>query len=134
MYKKITILFALAIAILPAAAQNQFNNCSAAFLDQKMVVDEYSPSGKCVLPASATGELTVCTAELSPEKSVPVDRIDFKIAIRDKNTGTLMMYSGDTYQKIEVKQVLARCKPGDHIVLITMKDEFALPHNEILVQ
>ena len=134
MYKKIAFLIALAGAVLPAAAQSQFNSCSAAFLDKKMVVDEYTTTGKCVLPASATGELTVCTAELSPENSVPKERIGFKIAIRDKNTGTLTMFSGDTYRKIEVQKVLAQCKPGDHIVLITTERDFALPHNEILVQ
>ena len=30
-------------------AQSRFSNCSAAFLNQKMIVDDYSPHGKCVL-------------------------------------------------------------------------------------
>lgn len=115
-------------------AQTSFNNCAAAFLNKKMVVDEYTTTGKCVLPATATGELTVCTADLSPELSIPKDKIEFKIAIRDKNTGTLTMYSGDTYRKVDIRKVLAQCKSGDHIVLLTMDREFALPHNEILVQ
>lgn len=129
-------LFSL-LFTLPALSligQNHFNNCSAAFLDRKMVVDQYAPEGKCVLPLDAAGELTVCTANLSPERSVPKDKIAFKIAIRDKNTGTLVMYSGDTYRKIDIQKVLAQCSPGDRIVLLTMDREYALPHNEILVQ
>ena len=43
-------------------AQNRFSNCSAAFLNQKMIVDDYSPQGKCVLNTSAIGQLTVNTA------------------------------------------------------------------------
>jgi hypothetical protein len=124
----------LTLPALSVFGQNHFNNCTAAFLGQKIVVDQYSPEGKCVLPQTATGELTVCTADLSPERSIAKDKIAFKIAIRDKNTGTLVMYSSDTYRKIDIQKVLAQCSPGDRIVLLTMDREYALPHNEILVQ
>ncbi len=124
----------LALPALSVFGQNHFNNCTAAFLGQKIVVDQYTTEGKCMLPQTATGELTVCTADLSPERSIAKDKIAFKIAIRDKNTGTLVMYSGDTYRKIDIQKVLAQCSPGDRIVLLTMSREYALPHNEILVQ
>lgn len=126
-----TLLFAATGLI--AQVREQFTNCAAAFLDQKMVVDQYSPEGKCALPRNAAGELTVCTADLSPERSVAKDKIAFRIAIRDKNTGTLTMYSGNTHRKIDLQKVMSQCKPGDRIVLITMDREYALPHNEILV-
>ena len=99
-----------------------------------MVVNEYSPKGTCQLPATAMGDLSVQTVDLSPTQSKPVDKIDFKVAIRDKATGTLLMYSGDTFRQVPVQQVLAKCKKGDHIVLLTMDNKYALPHNEILVQ
>lgn len=127
------VIFFLSFLAIPVCAQEQFNNCTAAFLDQKMVVDEYTTSGKCALPHNAAGELTVCTADLSPERSVAKDKIAFKIAIRDKNTGTLTMFSGETYRKIDIKKVMTQCVPGDRIVLLTMDREYALPHNEILV-
>lgn len=114
-------------------SQEAFSNCAAAFLNNELVVDEYSPKGKCTLSDTATGELTVCTANLSPEKSVPVDKIKFKIALRDKSTGTLTMFSNETYKQVDIRKVLARCKKGDHIVLITTDTEYALPHNEIQV-
>ncbi|MCC6463302.1 MAG: hypothetical protein IT260_22725 [Saprospiraceae bacterium] len=115
-------------------AQTRFTNCSAAFLDNKMVVDDYSPTGKCSLPDTATGELTVCTADLSPQGSHPVDQIKFKVAIRDQQTGTLTMFSNETFKRVDIRNILSRCRKGDHIVLITMVDEYALPHNEILVK
>lgn len=114
-------------------SQEAFTNCSAAFLNNKLVVDEYSPSGKCTLPDTATGELTVCTANLSPENSIPVEKIKFKIALRDKSTGTLTMFSNETYKQVDIRKVLTRCKKGDHIVLITTDTEYSLPHNEIQV-
>lgn len=119
---------------LSSFSQQPFSNCTAAFLDNKMIVNEYSPEGKCTLPAAATGILTVCTAELSPDQSIAKDKIRFKIAIRDKNTGTLTMYAAKNYKKVDISKVLARCHKGDHIVLITLNDEYALPHNEILIQ
>jgi hypothetical protein len=124
--------FCCAIAVF-GCAQEPFTNCTAAFLNNKIVVDQYTPDGKCTLPDSATGELTVCTADLSPENSFPVKKIKFKIALRDKNTGTLTMFSNETYKQVDIRKVLARCKKGDHIVLITMDDAYSLPHNEILV-
>lgn len=115
-------------------AQQSFNSCSAAFVGDKMVVDAYTPKGKCRLSPAATGTLTVQTVDLSPTKSKAVDKIDFKVAIRDKATGTLHQYSNETYRQVPVQQVLARCKKGDQIVLLTVDDRYALPHNEILVQ
>ena len=136
MYQKYSSVFVLVFCLFSAAAYSQelFSNCSAAFLDKKMIVDHYTDAGKCVVSATASGELTVCTAELGPDKSIPKDINAFKIAIRDKNTGTLVMYSGDTFRKIEIQKVLAQCRPGDRIVLLTLDREYALPHNEILVQ
>ena len=119
---------------MTALAQKSFTNCSAAFLNKKIVVDEYTPTGKCKLSASATGELTVCTAELSPENSIPVKEISFMAAIRDGNTKTMAMYSDMVYRRVPVEKILAKCRKGDSIVLLTTDDEFALPHNEILVE
>jgi hypothetical protein len=130
---KITALL-LFVTTLAATAQDRFTSCSAAFLDKKIIVDEYSPTGKCRLPANATGELTVCFAELSAENSIPKGEISFMAAIRDGNTKTLMMYSDKVYRRMAVEKILAKCRKGDSIVLLIMEDGFAVPHNEILVE
>jgi len=122
------------VVFVTGFSQEPFSSCAAAFLNNKLVVDEYTPKGKCTLPDTAAGELTVCTANLSPDKTVPVDKIRFKIALRDKSTGTLTMFSNETYKQVDIQKVLARCKKGDHIVLLTTDTEYALPHNEILVR
>jgi hypothetical protein len=113
--------------------QNSFGNCSAAFLNSKMLVNEYSPSGKCTVSITEKGDLTVNTVELSSAGNKAIDPIMFQVAIRDKNTGTLMMVSKEGVQKIEIQTVLEKCKKGDSIILLTNSDEYALPHNEILV-
>ena len=113
---------------------NVYRNCSAAFLDSKMIVDKYSPTGKCVLSSTATGELTVNTVDLSPTESKMVDPIGFRVAIRDKETKTLFSYSGEEFKKLDIQKILARCRKGDSIVLLTVNDDYALPHNEILIK
>lgn len=130
------LFFLLACFLLPLAGHSQapFQSCTAAFLDQKMVVNEYSPDGKCVLSADAKGTLNVCTVYLSATEQRAVDRLPFRLAIRDGNSKTLLSFSNDTYRQIDVRKVLARCRPGDSIVLLTLDDAYALPHNEILVQ
>jgi hypothetical protein len=129
----LTFFFLTVCGLGYASAQRPFTNCSAAFLDRKMVVNEYTDSGKCILPITAFGELTVCTASISPTETYPTGKIPFKIAIRDANTKTMVMYSSRTFRRLDVRKVLARCKKGDHIVLLTLSNEYALPHNEILV-
>ena len=113
-----------------AFGQDRFVNCTAAYLDNKLVVNEYSPDGRCELNPSATGELTVQTMN----DTTPTGKINFKIAIRDGNTKTLLSISDKTYQQVDIKTLLPKCRPGDSIVLLTMDDRYALPHNEILVK
>jgi len=113
--------------------QKAFIDCSAAFLDNKIVVDEYTTKGKCVLPVTAIGKLTVCTADLSPTESKAKDKISFRIAIRDKNTKTLVMFSDEVFSQINIEDVLKKCSKGDQIVLLTIDSQYALPHNEIQV-
>ncbi|MVM31330.1 hypothetical protein GO755_14900 [Spirosoma sp. HMF4905] len=114
--------------------QQSFNDCAAAFVGTKMIVNEYTTKGTCTLPATTTGELTVNTVELSPGENKAVDRIAFKIAIRDKATQTLVLYSKEEFKQVPIQKVLAKCRKGDHIVLLTLDNSYALPHNEILVQ
>ncbi|KAB7732835.1 hypothetical protein F5984_02480 [Rudanella paleaurantiibacter] len=108
--------------------------CSAAFVGDKMVVDQYTPEGKCTLATSATGELTVQTVELSATSSRAVEPIDFKVAIRDKATGTLRLFADKSFRRVPVQQVLAQCTKGDRIVLLTLDARYALPHNEIFIR
>lgn len=115
-------------------SQEKFTACTAAFLDDKLIVDEYSPSGKCVITTAATGKLTVCTADLSPEKSIPVEQIYFKIAIRDGHTKTLYMPADKKYKQVDIRELLAYCKKGDSIVIISLGDQYAIPHSEIFVE
>ena len=136
MKKLVSLLLLVASVSLatPSLAQQSFNSCSAAFVGNKMVVDAYTPKGKCRLSDKATGELTVQTVDLSPTESKALGKINFKVAIRDKATGTLHMYSNETYRKVPVQRVLSTCKKGDQIVLLTVDKRYALPHNEIVVQ
>ena len=115
-------------------AQNKFSNCSAIFLNQKMVVDDYSPNGKCLLQTTTTGQLTVCTAVFENDKWRAVDKIPFRITIRDGETKTLLSFSDKTYKNIAINTVLSKCRKGDYILISVLKDDYALPHNEILVE
>lgn len=132
--KLIFLTTLLSFGLLTASAQDSFSNCAAAFVDGSMIVDEYSPSGKAVLAESATGMLTVCTASLTETGGTPVDQIEFFVAIRDGNTGTLTMLTKKTVKEMDLAEVMDRCSEGDHLVVITADEEYSLPHNEIIIQ
>lgn len=133
-FKTTCIVALLSMSFFSATAQDSFSNCTAAFVDGSMIVDEYSPSGKAVLAASATGTLTVCTASLTETGGTPVDQIEFFVAIRDGNTGTLTMLTKKTVKEMDLAEVMDRCSEGDHLVVITADEEYSLPHNEIIIQ
>ncbi len=86
------------------------------------------------MTTKTTGKLTVCTVNLSPTTSKRVDPIPFRVAIRDSHTQTLMILSKADVKQIDIQRVLAKCRKGDHIVLLTTNNQYAMPHNEILIQ
>ncbi|WP_259016058.1 hypothetical protein [Emticicia fluvialis] len=129
-------LFATAFfcCALAASAFSQ-QICSAAFLGNKMVVDQYTKTGyKNEIAIDAKGELTVNTVSLSATESKPVNPIPFKVAIKEKETRTITLFSKEDFMKVDVQKVLSSCKKGDQIVLLTLDKQYALPHNEILVK
>lgn len=128
------LLFTLVLFCKVAVGQDKFSNCSAAFLDNKMIVEKYTPTAKAHISKSAVGELTVCTANISETETLAVDKILFSIAIKDSKTGTIILASPKPILKYDLSTVLAKCKKGDSIVLLTDNEQYALPHNEILVE
>lgn len=114
--------------------QKNNQQCAAAFLNTRMVVDEYSPKGQCRLALQSIGELTVQTVQLSSTESKAIAAIAFKVAIRNGETNTLTLYSSTDVVKVDVKEVLKRCRKGDSLVLMTVSNQYSLPHNEILIQ
>lgn len=121
--------------LLLGQQDNDFRNCTAILLNNKLVVNEYSPEGKCTLLADATGTFTVQPVSLYDDGKVdPQGKRRFKIVIRDGNSKTLYSFSDKIYEEIEANKVLSSCKKGDSVVFITLDRDLALPHNEILVQ
>ncbi|HPQ99314.1 MAG: hypothetical protein H6561_03090 [Lewinellaceae bacterium] len=114
--------------------QERFRSCAAAFLDDQIIVTEYTNNGICEVSSQATGILTVQTADLSPEESMPTGKLKFRLAIQDGETGTIWSYSDKTYKEIPIRDVLGKCRVGDQIVLLTVVDEYALPHSRITVK
>lgn len=119
---------------LTTFGQKNNQQCAASFLNSRMVVDEYSPKGQCKLTLQSMGELTVQTVALSPTESKALVAISFRVAIRNGETNTLSLYSATDVVKVDVKEVLKRCRKGDSLVLMTVSNQYSLPHNEILIQ
>ena len=133
-FKAMLFLLCLSAAFV-AKGQNDFTNCTAVLLNNKMVVNEYTPSGKCELAIDAKGVFTVQPVSLGENGSAdPQGKHRFKIAIRDFNTKTMISFSDQTYMEIDASKVLSQCRKGDSIVFITMDRHLALPHNEVLVK
>lgn len=137
--KKQTWLFLAFLALagtLHAQAQREdFSSCAGAFLGKKLVVNEYTTTGTCVVAATATGELTLRPVFFTEGEDLKSgDKIPFKIAIRHGGTKTLMLWSEKTCKEIDIQKVLRDCQKGDYIVLMTLERQWSVPHSEILVE
>ncbi|MEM6321564.1 MAG: hypothetical protein AAF960_28150 [Bacteroidota bacterium] len=124
----------LLLTALNVFGQNNFNDCTAPFINATALIDDYSPRSQSIIDQDATGDLAIYTVNLSEKAMTPKQKIDFKIAIKDATTKTIWSYSEKTYQSIPAQEVLAQCKKDDVIMLITVDKSYALPHGEILVK
>lgn len=135
--KKMILVFMLAV-ISVSYGQDTFSSCSAVFLNDQMIVEEYSASAKAKISKDAQGWISagaVSLGEVSKgEKKFEItEKIEFCVAIKDANSGTIILFSPKEFKKIEAEKVLAKCKKGDSIIIMTTDNTFALPHNEIVV-
>ncbi|NEU69244.1 hypothetical protein GK091_20320 [Spirosoma agri] len=113
--------------------QQTFRICSAAFPNCQQIADQYIDKGRCTIPPTATSEFTLRTVTLSTTVTKAVDKIPFRVAIRDKATKTVVLPTKNKVKQIDVRNVRSKCRKDDRIVLLTPDDQYALPHNEILV-
>ena len=136
-----TLLF-IAISLASAAQSLDFfinalvppnySECAAILYNGNMLVDEYSPKGKCKLEEkNRKGVLSVATVKSSDEGTTPAKNIPFKVAIKNGRTNTIWMYSEKALQEVQLEDILKKCEPGDRIILMTVDQRYSLPHPEI---
>lgn len=111
--------------------QEPYNDCAAIFFKGQMLVDTYSPSGKCVLDSKSKGELTLFTVSLSDHGNTKVLGLPFRVAIRNERTSTYWMYSKELVKSLRLEDVVAECEEGDKLIFLTEDKKYALPHGEV---
>ncbi len=135
--KKIILPFAfVAILILYANAQNESTgrSCSVVCLNDQWIPVSYNVNAKTAISLNSTGILSVHETLDVENRNLykRTDFIDFKVGIFKKEFDTMISFSDDTYQKIDVKEVLKQCEKGDQIVILLIdKDRYSLPHYKI---
>lgn len=129
-----TILFSSFLVLSSVVfCQKTSSSCVAVFLDNHLVVDEYSEDGQCIIDYNAKGSFTVQTVILSSEECKPTGQIMFRLAIRRGATNTLISFSNQTFEEVQVEDVLAKCHAGDSILVMLVDEGYTLPHSEIIV-
>lgn len=108
-----------------------YSECAAILINDKMLVDEFSPSGKCTLEKEMKGNLSVATVHLSDEGARPLNNVKFQIAIYNKRTNTMRMFSQESYKSVAIESVLKGLEIEDEIVIMTVNKEYSLSHHRI---
>lgn len=117
---------------IPAPDAN-YKECAAILFNGKMLVDEYSPNGKCILSNGTAGKLSVSSVILNDKGATPGEKIGFRVAIKNDRTNTLWMFSNDVHYELNIQSVMKKLEEGDSILIMTVDQKFSLPHHEIIV-
>ena len=121
----------LDFGLIPSEPNINYIDCTAIFFNGEMLVDEYSPKGSCKLSSNMTGLLTVSTVALDENGGKAVKPIEFRVAIKNKRTNTMYMYSPDSYMELNAIDVMMKCEKGDKIIIMTTDQKYSLTHHEI---
>lgn len=109
-----------------------YSECAAILYKGKVLVDKYSPSGKCILSKGMEGKLSLSTITTLTETRVyPVKTLKFHVAIKNKDTNTLFLLTKEAVQEIQWKEVASQCKRGDTVIFLTADKKYSLTHHEI---
>ncbi len=110
-----------------------YSDCAAILYNGKMLVDEYSPQGKCKVNVGMKGKLNLYTVTLSDKGGTPKRKLKFHVAILNKNTNNMWMYTKSAVEEIMLEDVLNECKKDDKIIILNVDKSIALTHHEIEV-
>lgn len=127
------LMFFLCVVIAQETTENNeyYSDCAAIFFKGEMLVDEYSPSGKCKLEQGMEGTLSLSAVELNDLGGKPTKKLSFQIAIKNPKTNTLYMYSDKVFESVQLEDILKKCTVGDHIIFLTTDQRYNLAHHEI---
>lgn len=118
-----------------AVGPQPFSTCAAVFLNDKMLVDNYSPKGKCSVSPDAKGSIFLSAVELSiNDLTKPLKSIEFRVAIVNNQTNTIWQFADETFTEIKLEKIIKKCQVGDAIIFMTVDQQYSLPHNKIEIE
>lgn len=127
----VSFVFVSAASAQDVSEQQAYNDCAAIFFNGSMLVDNYSPDGKCVLNSNRKGELTLYTVSLTDRGNTKVLGLPFRVAIQNDRTGTYWLHTKETVKSILLEDLILECEEGDRLVVITDDKKYALPHGVV---
>ncbi|MEL7531983.1 MAG: hypothetical protein AAFN10_11770 [Bacteroidota bacterium] len=132
--KKVVMFFCGVLFVNLVLAQSDFSNCAAVYLDNDMIITEYSPKGVSKVSLEDKGSLQLRIVN-APDGNWKItgSAQEFRVAIRDQKTGTLVMYGDQAYRRLELSELLAKCQAGDHILILSTNRELGITGAEILI-
>ena len=114
-----------------APKSTDYSDCAAILYNGQMLVDRYSPSGKCKLEVGKGGSLSVSTVAFTEKSATPQKALKFHLAIKNQKTNTLFLLTIEPVSEIKLDDVLKQCKEGDSLVVLTVDKRYSLTHHEI---
>ena len=113
-------------------ASKDYSDCAAILFNGDVLVDEFSPSGRCTIEEKKTGKLNIATVDILTETlMIPKRLLKFHVAIKNMETNTLVLLTTEAVLEIELEDVRKQCSKGDLIIILTDDKKYSLTHHEI---
>lgn len=135
MIKYFMHVFIVVICLNVCFAQESFNTCTGLYLNKTLMTEDYSPRSKATLKLTDSGKLTVNEVTIESADDIKAGKaIPFRIAIKDKRTQTIFLFSQKTHTSVDVEKILARCHSGDQLLILSTDDAYSVLPSEILIE
>lgn len=109
-----------------------YSDCAAILFNGDVLVDEFSPRGRCTIEEKKTGKLNIATVDILTETlMIPKRLLKFHVAIKNMETNTLVLLTTEAVLEIELEDVRKQCGKGDLIIILTDDKKYSLTHHEI---
>lgn len=110
-----------------------YTEFTAVVFDGEVLAKPDSPDGPLQIPDKVSGILKVTTVAGSNSENRPLSPVDFKLAIKSFRTNTIRMYSEETFQEVELADVMKKCDFNDQLIFILVDKKYRLPRHEVIL-
>ena len=106
---------------------------AAVLINGKVCDRHYFIKDRPKIGVGMQGLLTIASVSSSGDSKLPINKIRFQVAIKNKRTNTTWIYTKSDVSEVDLDDLLKKCEMGDYLILMPADQAYALPDHEMYV-